>query len=1375
MTHPHSVSRLRSFVCVLFAALSLVPAAIGQSLPYLFESAAGSGPPTKIVWQTEPGVRYDLWQSDDLSGWSQVTGYPATATGLAMEHAFTPGPQGFFKIVPIDEQSPGVGTSYPGDGAFGVGRFAKISISLADATGIDPASIRLTVGTRGTYSVGAPELSYSGGILTFDGGGDTALGAYGETVAISLTVADMLGNSGVYQWTFQLEVQPQLAASLFVFGSPAALRAGQQVGAIPTRALIPGPIRMDGPTDPWTIQTVAADRIVLAYTADTAPVFAVGTYLCNRTPATLAEIFYRKVTSVSDDAPNKKLTLFTQDVGLQEIITDGAFSTADDGLVFEVGGDGTIVRAIAGAADVSLGDLGYSLDGTTFALERQDGLDLLSVEFEQLHWWLRNSRFHASIDLGWTDGLRRMEGVFSGDLDSAMIFNADVALLGQALEDEIFDLPAASEPSLLVPLGPFAFAQVKLDLKLRAEASAAALLSFRAGYKQHGRIGGLGCRYDKPDFTWINDVTFSPTEVEPLSTQISGNLSLKLKLEPSVSFLVYGLAGAELALEPSGGVVFETDPQNVLTGRLEAGVDVKLTPGGPALEWIRPQPSLSRTLWETRWPLFSNQPVAVAPVIVTQPRDVVANIGGSARFSCAVNRTDGATWQWEHNGVALPGQTKSYLDLTNVTTGHAGGYAVRIKAGGTSLQSATATLTVLNNLADEAEWFQYPIGDRQWKAEFPDYPAVSERNTLYPDNPALDQSTRTGKGAASGWYNFQDTGSYLPAMGGLHGGEDWHKAGVDTGEPVYPVAKGTVVKISQASTSSILSWGWTVVVEHRLAAALRKAGDADTYYSIYTHISPHANGSLLESSADKALFAYQVGDSVSMNHPLGSIGAIEAQNTSPHLHLEIRKKVREINNGASLYLAHSPGGYASVSGGAAAAFANMQSEGIVDPSDFIDDHGAVTHNPVSDSFAYIPAGSFEMGQTGIVTPVHSVYVSAFYMGRTKVTWLDWRTVRDWARASGRGYTDLWDGSGKADNHPVQSISWYQMVRWCNAKSEMAGLTPCYTLAESVYRTTDNSAVVCNWTANGYRLPTEAEWEKAARGGVSGALFPWGTNTISHSQANYCVYSVNGTTNYFSYDVTPRPGYTTNWYYHPTYAVNGEPYTSPVGSFAKNGYGLYDMAGNVWERCWDRYGTYPSTSQTDPCGATSGSDRVLRCGGCYSVAENCLVACRNCGNPTYGNSDGGFRVARGSVPSGGGSNWTVSFDSNGGSVVASQTVVDGGMATEPTNPTKLGHTFIEWCSDVELTSPFNFNTPIVADTVLHARWVLNSYTLTYTAGFGGSISGTTPQTVYCGNSGTEVAAVPGPGYRFVKWSDNSTANPRTDVDVFSNITVTAIFE
>ena len=264
----------------------------------------------------------------------------------------------------------------------------------------------------------------------------------------------------------------------------------------------------------------------------------------------------------------------------------------------------------------------------------------------------------------------------------------------------------------------------------------------------------------------------------------------------------------------------------------------------------------------------------------------------------------------------------------------------------------------------------------------------------------------------------------------------------------------------------------------------------------------------------------------------------------------------------------------------------------------------------------IPAGAYEMGDQsgdGLSNAVSvSVKLSEFYMDVTEVPLCQWQAVQEWAALVG-SYTDLPAGTGKGLNHPVQMVSWYDCVKWCNARSEQAGLTPVYYTdigRTMVYRAGHVANVQVDWSANGYRLPTEAEWEKAARGGLIGQRFPWG-NTISHKQANY-------------FGAISRYDYGPNGI-HPIGRIWGaSPATSPVATFVANGYGLYDMVGNVFEWCWDRYGA-PYVGGTNPHGVGVGASRVLRGGSWSGHASYARCAAREHYVPVIASHNLGFRT------------------------------------------------------------------------------------------------------------------------------------------------------
>ncbi|HOL32077.1 MAG TPA: SUMF1/EgtB/PvdO family nonheme iron enzyme [Anaerohalosphaeraceae bacterium] len=313
--------------------------------------------------------------------------------------------------------------------------------------------------------------------------------------------------------------------------------------------------------------------------------------------------------------------------------------------------------------------------------------------------------------------------------------------------------------------------------------------------------------------------------------------------------------------------------------------------------------------------------------------------------------------------------------------------------------------------------------------------------------------------------------------------------------------------------------------------------------------------------------------------------------------------------------------------------------------------------PETSRFADIPAGAFQMGDSfgeGYMDerPVHPVAVRSFYMARCEISnsrFCEFLNAA-WSRAAiyisqgviygsanhqpycdtsvssplsqiefnaGRFQVRSKGGRDMSDD-PMVQVSWYGAAAWCNWLSEQEGRPVCYDL----------TAGRCDFAKKGYRLPTEAEWEYAARGGRSGCRYPWG-DTLTENQANYFVNPPFG--------------------FHLLWNDGIPPFTSPTGFFdgtlkykadynwaaafsswqtvsGANGFGLFDMAGNVWEWCNDWYDQsyYTAEAQTNPTGPAAGTARLLRGGSWSNPAYSCRVSARGCNTPQSREGYYGFR-------------------------------------------------------------------------------------------------------------------------------------------------------
>ena len=277
----------------------------------------------------------------------------------------------------------------------------------------------------------------------------------------------------------------------------------------------------------------------------------------------------------------------------------------------------------------------------------------------------------------------------------------------------------------------------------------------------------------------------------------------------------------------------------------------------------------------------------------------------------------------------------------------------------------------------------------------------------------------------------------------------------------------------------------------------------------------------------------------------------------------------------------------------------------------------------------VPGGTYTQTDTAANSFSHTI--TGFKMGKYEVTYELWYAVRTWAVANGYYFANAGmeghDGAAGAvptgaKYEPVTTINWRDAMVWCNAYSELSGLTGIYysdagftvlikdsrdgSYGSSINTTAgsfDNPYV--NWTANGYRLPTEGEWQYAAsyKDGVSWTPYDYASGATAD-------YNDAGATGLVAW-----------------YSANSSSKTHDVGTKTANALGIYDMSGNVWEWCWDWYGTWPGSSQTDYRGSGSGSVRMVRGGSWLSSAYYLRVGYHDYVSPYYGDDDIGFRLVR----------------------------------------------------------------------------------------------------------------------------------------------------
>ena len=628
------------------------------------------------------------------------------------------------------------------------------------------------------------------------------------------------------------------------------------------------------------------------------------------------------------------------------------------------------------------------------------------------------------------------------------------------------------------------------------------------------------------------------------------------------------------------------DDDGLLTVDEDEAVGTKLTVRAVSVEDTAKSGAAAVTVIEPDAIPFITITAQPEPVSVTQ-----GSITGSLTVAASVTPTGNVSYQWYRNdtdnnddGTIITGATSASFTIPTTLTEGIYYYFCEISAeGAVSVRSyAVAVMVSPVNIvnAQQPNIETHPVG------------GSFDQNTDV--ILSIEATVEDGGELSYQWYiNTEESAS----DGSIINGETENTYTPDTSMPgttyYYVVVTNTNTAVNGNQTASRTSNVAVITVTETPVIEITTHPEATT---TVTQGSISGSLSVAASVTPTAPLSYQWYSNASASNSGGTPvdGATGASFAIP----------TDLTAGTYYY-------FCEVSAAGADSVRSEVAEVVVGTGGIIND--PIT-SPMGIEMVWIPAGSFQMGQTGVpaATPVHQVTLtSGFYMGKYQVTQEQYQVVMGTNPSYYQPVNGYQPAAGEVQGRrPVETVRWYDAIVFCNRLSMLEGLSPAYRIpgfsnstnpddwgAVPTSNNTTWNAVEVVPESNGYRLPTEAQWEYACRAETTTNYY-WGNQTDTATVGQYAWYG------------------------------NNSSMTHEVGKKLPNAWGLYDMSGNVRERCWDWYASsYPSGNQTDPVGASSGSYRVER-GGSRSDSVEVLQSARRSGdNPNYRGLDLGFRVVR----------------------------------------------------------------------------------------------------------------------------------------------------